>query len=196
MRLRALAITCTVAIGLAAGTSSASAATKMWLLRPTLGTHATVGETADNLLAIFPAVSIECGTASSGTLLTNGKATDSLAFPTMESAGCRNENTGGAEPAYLVRGGITKASLKSNGTAMLKGNLIVAEPSFCVYDIKTLSGHFNITFQPQTLVTGDVTAALDKKYTLGSSCATSQVMEYRVSIFPVTEGVYKVELVG
>ena len=88
-----------------------------------------------------------------------------------------------AEPGYLARGAITKASLKSNGTALLKGNLIVAEPSFCVYDIKTLSGHFNITFQPQTLVIGDVTAALDKKHTLGSSCAASQVMEYRVS-FP------------
>ncbi len=199
MGRKTLTITCIATLALAAAASSASAASKLWLVKPIANTRAIVGETAIEQLTIIPRFGIRCTTQSAGTVLTNGKAADSLSFPTRESSGCASEETGGAEPAYLLQGTIGKAILHADGTALLKASpkLIVAEPFWCVYSASKLSGTFNTTFQPQTLVRGTTTATLDRHLTLGASCAASESIEFRASIFPnSTEGVYKAEIVG
>ncbi len=199
MGRKTLTITCIATLALATAASSASAASKLWLVKRIPNTRAVVGESAVDQLTIVPRFGVNCTTQSGGTLLTNGKATDSLSFPTLESSNCTSEETGGPEPAYLLRGTIGKATLHADGTALLKAtpSLIVAEPFWCVYSAGKLSGTFNTTFQPQTLVRGITTATLDKRLTLGASCAATESIEFRASISPSGgEGVYKAEIVG
>jgi hypothetical protein len=91
-----------------------------------------------------------CLQESDGTVLSNDKATDRLAFGAPVESECLEEG-------FAVAGGVSQVLLKSSGLATLKfkPKLAITEPGPCLYEFSKLTGEFPATIEVDIEGTGE-----------------------------------------